>query len=322
MSNHERYKKQLMKGRLLGLGDNLDIRLLDGDRVKLVEVLDKEDDGILNIPSYITDIEYKASIFKSIGGAVGSCKVLSGCKYRVINIEVVDGRLLDISGLCIGLNDNVEVEVNIRGEGRVILDDMFKGCSNLRDISLNIESGIKVESMRGIFSNTDIRKMDFRGIQKESLRDLKDISNMFSFCRIQEVDLNVFSEADKIELAYGLFVNCFKLRELDLSGLNLSNVIKVHCICKNCDNLKVVKFGKYILNNIEDMTQMFYGCDSLEYVDMSGLNIVSNKDIKKSDIYGLCNNVVVRVNDTHKYLMDYRYGGINIKWEDRLDGIK
>ena len=75
VSNHEMAKRYEAKSRLIGK-DILDYRLLEDDRVELIEVLDKEDTGKIVIPSFITDLnKYDKGNF-----------LFKGCKYSEIYI--------------------------------------------------------------------------------------------------------------------------------------------------------------------------------------------------------------------------------------------
>ncbi len=109
----------------------------------------------------------------------------------------------------------------------------------------------------GIQLNADSDKMfkDFISVTEiNGLNSLKT-SNLTSFTNV--------------------FQNCKALREVDISNFDLSNVRRIDEAFKNCCSLKNVKLMNNIAQNsiYKDvyMLNLFYGCSSLEYVDMSVL---------------------------------------------------
>ena len=98
MSRHEQAKVYKEKERLLGV-EVLKIELLDDDRVKLIEVLDKNSDGKIVIPKFITN-------YQSYGLWGG---VFKGCHYTDLYID--NEYKIDIGYLCANMESK---EIRIR----------------------------------------------------------------------------------------------------------------------------------------------------------------------------------------------------------------
>jgi surface protein len=57
----------------------------------------------------------------------------------------------------------------------------------------------------------------------------------------------------------GMFAECYSLTSIDLSHLDTSNVIDVHCLFWQCNDLSLINLTKVNLTNTKDYFQMFDG---------------------------------------------------------------
>ena len=72
-----------------------------------------------------------------------------------------------------------------------------------------------------------------------------------------------------------MFYSCGELTELDLSGVNLENLINAEYMFYDNSYLKNIKFNNStITNNLQKMNHMFSGCKSLEYINTEIFNTI------------------------------------------------
>ena len=122
--------------------------------------------------------------------------------------------------------------------------------------------------------------------------NLKDISNLFTFCNINELDLssfntsnvtNMFSMFYYARVKYinmsGLFntshvsnMGCMfdgcNINELDLSSFNTSNVRNMRGMFNNCINLKNIDLSNFTAENLIDAENMFTKCEKLKSINL------------------------------------------------------
>ena len=72
-SNHQLAKEYILKQKLLGVS-TVKLKLLENDRVKLIEVLDKESTGTFIVPKFITDYHSYFDDRHAIHGPFNDCR--------------------------------------------------------------------------------------------------------------------------------------------------------------------------------------------------------------------------------------------------------
>ncbi len=91
------------------------------------------------------------------------------------------------------------------------------------------------------------------------------------------------------EMAVGLFAYLYDCTEMDLSGLDTSNVINMREMFFKCGSLTTLDFSGFDTSNVTDMSEMFYGCSSLTTLDFSGFDTSNVTDM--SSMFQYCNNL-------------------------------
>lgn len=170
MSNKDKALKFMRKERLLGVC-TLDFVIAEGDRVVLLDVLDKENGGILEIPSFITDI-------------FGS--PLVGCKFSEVHINNQDYKEFNAFELCSGMLSK-RLKLVFKNPMNVIgMSYMFYNCKLLEELDIRGIDMSNVKDIRGMFTGCDrlknikcseqtIRCME--GKIKSGLRNIKINNN-------------------------------------------------------------------------------------------------------------------------------------------------
>ncbi len=101
----------------------------------------------------------------------------------------------------------------------------------------------------------------------------------------------VFEEGVKIDKSCSdLFIGCDCLKEVDLSGVDMSNVTNYESMFYGCESIEKIRFGDgfdaCMALNIDNM---FYGCKKLNELDFEHFN--SGKLLKLEDVFSGCESI-------------------------------
>ncbi len=149
----------------------------------------------------------------------------------------------------------------------------FKYCKNLTTIEgiqyLNTENICDMSSM---FAWTKISQIDLSGFNTENVTNM---SSMFSSCKnLSNLDLSGFNTKNVTNMS-SMFSGCENLSNLDLSNFNTENVTDMSSMFYYCQNLKNLNISNFNTKNVTNMEHMFNGCKCLTTLDLSSFNTVS-----------------------------------------------
>ena len=82
------------------------------------------------------------------------------------------------------------------------------------------------------------------------------------------------------------FYECVFLNNIDLGGLDTSNVTDMNSMFCNCESLTSLDVSGFDTSNVTDMYMMFYGCRNLTSLDVSGFDTSNVTDM--SEMFGDC----------------------------------
>ena len=270
-SNHDLAREYMIKQKITG--EKLKLELLDGDRVRLLEVVDKQSSGKIVIPSFVT---CTGSIFRNAFDGYGPFNM---CNYTEIIIDNKPSIPFDAAYLCSGMRSE-QINVEFRHPECVTsLHSMFHGCIHTKEIKLvNFNTT----------SLTDTEKM-FRGCA--NLKDI-DISSlittkvtrmtrMFSGCKsIERLDLRTFDTGFVIDMS-SMFEGCESLKYIDLSTFSTKNTANMSGMFFMCSSLVDLNLRNFTAPNLKICSKMFSRCKSLQYLDISNMDLTNTLDREK-----------------------------------------
>lgn len=264
MTNHELAKRYIKKQQLIGC-DVLELDLVENDGVLLRKVKDNGSKSII-IQSFITsykgtdgkynkpfgDTHYEDIIIESNVGDIGFLfSGIRGSKLKIkfnsdIEIKIVNGLFSHA--------EYIE-ELNIEFKGSVDISSiksvefMYMYCRELKVVDVSWLSGAMIENSADMFYGCG-KLEGIRGLSSLCMSNIKDMSNMFSYC---------FS--------------------LGCISIDLSNTVSTNGMFKRCNSLKSVSIsGKE--SKVKDMKDMFYGCEILENVEFRDVSIEDVENLK------------------------------------------
>ena len=119
------------------------------------------------------------------------------------------------------------------------------------------------------------------------------ITNMGYFtqpCRdkLKTLDLSEF-DTSQVTSMYEAFYQCSNLTSIDLTNVNTSKVTDMEMMFYSCGKLETVDLSGFDTSNVTLFERMFYGCNNLTSLDIS--NFDTSKLIGLSDMFGGCNRL-------------------------------
>ena len=119
------------------------------------------------------------------------------------------------------------------------------------------------------------------------------VTNMNYFtqpCRdkLKTLDLSSF-DTSQVTSMYEAFYQCSNLTSIDLTNVNTSKVTDMGMMFYSCGKLESVDLSGFDTSNVTLFERMFYGCNNLTSLDIS--NFDTSKLIGLSDMFGGCNRL-------------------------------
>ncbi len=266
----------------------------------------------LNISTFDTE---NISFFSNMFLGCSSLKSLDVSSFDTSNAKTLYGmfsgckqlRSLDVSGFvtslvtdfgymfyeCYNL-DHIDVSQFDLGSAENV-SDMFCSCYSLSDINTHNWKSSKIVDMNSMFtdcrsvssldlsglelSNVNNMQLMFRGCS--NLSDLKlskigtphlitwGLSWMFADCqKLKALDLSNFDTSDVEDFSL-VFYQCYNLKSLNLNGWNTSNATNMKWMFLGCSSLQNIDLSMFDTSKVTDMDKLFSGCSSLEKLDLS-----------------------------------------------------
>ena len=297
-TNHELAQDYMTKQKLLGVGDLIKIELLSNDRVKLLEVLDKESTGSFTLPSFITEQDYS-----ELEGPFRSCRF----EEIIINHDYTDWTYLFSS------MSSKKLSINYQGKPIESLNSTFNRCESLEQINLNNLDTSNVTDMSHTFAwCKSLKQIDISSFDTSNVTDM---SHTFAWCKsLKQIDISSFDTRNVTNMKcmfYGceslkqidpssfdtrkvtdmerMFGGCESLKQLDLSSLDIRNVTDMGGMFARCKSLKQLDLGCFDTSNVTNMSRMFSGCESLKQLDLSSFN--TSNVISMLDMFYRCKSL-------------------------------
>ncbi len=116
-----------------------------------------------------------------------------------------------------------------------------------------------------------------------------DASELFYSCeKIKEIDLSGFDTSD-VTTMYRLFRECKALETLDVSLFNTNNVTNMGYMFSGCRNLKSIDVSRFNTSKVTNMSSMFSDCYKLESIDLNSFK--TNKVTNMNAMFASCHAI-------------------------------
>lgn len=185
------------------------------------------------------------------------------------------------------------------------VSNMFFRCYRLTDIDTHNWKSSKIVNMNRMFTDCrNIPYLDLSGLELSNvnnmqcmfsgcsnLADLKlstigtphlitwGLAWMFSDCqKLKALDLSYFDTSDVTDFS-NIFFQCYNLKSLNLKGWNTSNATSMQWMFLGCSSLKDIDLSMFDTSKVTNMNKLFSGCSSLEKLDLSTWNTSNVTDM-------------------------------------------
>ena len=138
-----------------------------------------------------------------------------------------------------------------------------------------------------LFADSKIEKLDCRGM---NVSGLQSINQVFKNCvELRELDIRgwdisecrTFTDNKRNSYSHSLFTNCKKLQFIyGLSTLDIRNIEDVSDLFFGCKSLTSIDVSNWDTSNVTDMRSMFNSCSSLTSLDVSNFDTSNVTDMR------------------------------------------
>lgn len=159
-------------------------------------------------------------------------------------------------------------------EGIETIDDGFVIEGNTYTYRGTSSSSISDNKLQNYFPQLLLKKVPYFEISCDNIN--YGFSYLFNYCvNLEEVDLRGVDVSSNTYINYkGFFNNCYKLKEIDLSSWGTITGIGILTqFCYKCASLKRANLRCF--SGVFNLTRLFDGCTSLEYMDVRGLDFAN-----------------------------------------------
>lgn len=186
----------------------------------------------------------------------------------------------------------------------VDMEEMFYGAILDDDFNPNFDTS-NVKTMSKMFMNCEeVFTMD---LSHFDVSKVKDFSNMFNGCTdLNFINLDGWNTRNAEDFG-SMFFKCYNLRRIDLSHLNTCNVKNMCYMFNCCKSLEYINLSGWDFSQVDNMVaffegcsvlidliittkknstksltyayEMFCGCDNLEKIDISWLDLSNVKNL-------------------------------------------
>ena len=155
---------------------------------------------------------------------------------------------------------------------RFASDSVFLNCDNLKEITIEKEVLSELTSAREMFKGcTSLTTVTITDNTTADTNSLTSMESMFEGC-----------SADNVTTMKRMFASCTSLTSFTASGWsgNLASVTTMEGMFEGCTALTEADFSNHMLENLTDVTRMFYGNKLLEKLDLrdAAFNRIGSKD--------------------------------------------
>lgn len=209
--------------------------------------------------------------------------------FGKLDLESIDKRTRKVNGL-VGWENREKATSVIINDGvspGYSLSGFLVGCSHITSITFgNAWDTSRVNYMQNLFRGcTSLKEIDLSGFDTSKVKLMK---HMFSECKsLEYLDLSSFDTSRVISMK-AMFSNCENLKRVNVSSFNTSKVRNMNSMFRECYNLEQVDVSSFDVSSVQDMDLMFDRCNHLSFLDLS------RWDTSNSESSDLLNNCAVQ----------------------------
>ena len=152
------------------------------------------------------------------------------------------------------------------------MERMFVHCYSLTSIDM---SHFNMENVKDLdyfmYSSTNLVSLK---LPKSKASNLVKANHMFEECKkLISIDFtNFIVDSNYLTEFHSAFQSCSQLEYINLTNVNLKEVVDMGELFSDCHSLKSIDFPKMKINKLEIMNKIFFGCNNLKSLNLSNFN--------------------------------------------------
>lgn len=190
-------------------------------------------------------------------------------------INIIDGIIADIDerGYAeISISDTItEIPIDIDNESYCYDDDRYyTSCiadfieqNSIKNIKI-IGGGENLKDISNLFTFCNINELDLSSFNTSNVTSM---FSMFYYTRVKHINMSGLFNTSHVSNMGCMFDGC-NINELDLSSFNTSNVRNMRGMFNNCINLKNIDLSNFTAENLIDAENMFTKCEKLKSINL------------------------------------------------------
>lgn len=175
--------------------------------------------------------------------------------------------------------------------------NLFYNCSNLIYVDLNHSDFSNIETIERMFTScTNLVTID--GLNDLNISKVHNIGGIFSDCRkLKEINVSDW-DVSKVTNFGAAFRRCYEITSLDINNWDTNSAVLMSGMFTSCTKLTSMDISNWNTNNVTTVNQMFYGCSKLTSVN---LYKHLNNGVDTLYLFGNCSSL----NNVEVYNSDY-----------------
>ena len=179
------------------------------------------------------------------------------------------------------------------------MGNMFQNCTSITSLDVSNFNTSKVTNMGYMFSDcSSLTSLDVSSFNTSKVKDYPSFAYMFNNCNsLKALDLSTFdfsnTYAGSYVGLYGMFRDCKSLKTIKLPSTVTFNKsgISMGQMFYNCNSLTSLDLSGWDTSNVQYMGYMFKNCSSLTSLDLSGWDTSKVTDMESmfTDCWELTN---------------------------------
>ena len=185
------------------------------------------------------------------------------------------GNVTDMSFMFCLCNGLTSLDVSKFDTNKVTdMSYMFASCSNLQSLDVSNFDTSNVTMMSVMFGtvtmNGEIMSItEIKGLENFKTNKVTDMGGMFANCiKLKDIDISNF-DTENLKGAEFMFLNCRNITKLNLKNFRTDNAVYIDGLFAGCSSLKEIDLSSFNTSKVQNTYNMFNGCTNLETIYVS-----------------------------------------------------
>lgn len=165
----------------------------------------------------------------------------------------------------------------------------FQNCRQLTSVNLDGWDVRHLRNTERMFSLD--KKLKTVKINDWNLENIGNMRWMFEGCEsITEIDFSSWKIGDKLQRIDGMFYSCGSVRNINLHGWEIANIVSMDNLFEDCKSLEELDISTFSTKKLRTMDSMFRNCQALRALDLAHFDVSACKSM--ISMFDGCKNLI------------------------------